>query len=136
MFKKVVTLVLVGLILNTAVVKAAHADSKEALDRSTAKMKEKVRKLGTGPEARIEVKLQDKRKLKGYVKEAGEESFVVVDQKTGSATIIAYAQVKQVKTSSCLTAGKVALGVAKGAAIVGGIALGFTLLALIYIPKT
>ena len=33
---------------------------------------------GTGPQARVELKLRDKPKLKGYISEAGAESFTVV----------------------------------------------------------
>jgi hypothetical protein len=38
-------------------------------------VKEGIHKLGTGLDARIEVKLRDKTKLKGYVSEAGEDKL-------------------------------------------------------------
>ncbi len=74
-------------------------------------MKEGVSKLGTGAEARIEVKLRDKTKLKGYVSEAGEDSFVIVDEKTGATSTVTYPQVKQVKGNNLSTAAEIALGV-------------------------
>ena len=74
-------------------------------------MKEGISKLGTGPEARVEVKLRDKTKLKGYVSEAGENSFVVVDEKTGATSTVTYPQVKQVKGNNLSTAAEIALGV-------------------------
>ena len=51
--------------------------------RFAEKVKAGIGKLGTGTDARIEVKLRDKTKLKGYVSESVEDSFVIVDEKTG-----------------------------------------------------
>ena len=74
-------------------------------------MKKGISKLGTGAEARIEVKLRDKTKLKGYVGEAGEDSFVVVDEKTGAASTVTYSQVKQVKGNNLSQGAEIAIGV-------------------------
>jgi len=68
-------------------------------------------KLGTGAEACIEVKLRDKTKLTGYVSEAGEDSFVIVDEKTGATSTVTYAQVQQVKGNNLSKAAEIALGV-------------------------
>ncbi len=85
MFKKVLSLVLVGFLLNVAGVSPAYAGSKEEKEaRFAEKVKEGISRLGTGAEARVEVKLRDKTKLKGYVGEVGEDSFVIVDEKTGA----------------------------------------------------
>jgi hypothetical protein len=82
MFKQVLSLVLVGFVLSVAGVGLAYAGSKEEKEaRLAAKVKEGIRKLGTGPDARVEIKLRDKTKLKGYVSEAAEDSFVIVDDK-------------------------------------------------------
>jgi hypothetical protein len=70
-----------------------------------------VSKLGTGPAARIQVKLRDKTKLKGYVSEAGEDSFVVVDEKTGATSRVPYPQVQQVKGNNHSRAVEIAIGV-------------------------
>jgi hypothetical protein len=76
MLKKVLFLVLVAFLLGIAGVTPAHAESKEQKEtRFAAKVKEGIHKLGTGPDARIEVKLRDKTKLKGYVSEAGEDKL-------------------------------------------------------------
>ena len=50
-----------------------------------------------GKGALVRVKLRDGTKLAGYVSEANENSFVIVDSKTGAATNVPYPQVKQVK---------------------------------------
>jgi preprotein translocase subunit SecF len=112
MFKKVLSLVLVGFLVSVAGVRVTYAGSNAEKEiRFAAKVKEGISKLGTGEEARIEVKLRDKTKLKGYVSEAGEDSFVVVDEKTNATSKVSYSQVKQVKGNNLSTAAEIALGV-------------------------
>ena len=112
MFKKVLSLVLVGFVLNVIGVSLAYASSKEEKDtRFAEQVKEGISKLGTGAAARIEIKLRDKRKLKGYVGEAGGDSFVIVDEKTGASTTVTYSQVKQAKGNNVSTTAKIAIGV-------------------------
>jgi len=113
MLKNVLCLVLVGFLLSLAGVRPAYAGSKEEKEtRFAEKVKEGISKLGTGTDARIEVKLRDKTKLKGYVSEAGEDSFVIVDEKTSATSRVTYAQVKQVKGNNLNTAVEIAIGVA------------------------
>src|SRR5215213_11295214 len=105
MLKCVLSLVLAGCLLGVAGVKPAYAGSKEEKQTHFAeKVKEGISKLGTGTDARIEVKLRDKTKLKGYVSEADADSFVVVDEKTNTISRMTYAQVKQVKGNNHSTA--------------------------------
>jgi len=112
MFKKVLSLVLVGFLLSVAGLTPAYADSKEEKEtRFAEKVKEGISKLGTGVETHIEVKLRNKTKLKGYVTEAGENSFVIVDEKTGATSTVTYAQVKQVKANNLSRAAEIAIGV-------------------------
>jgi len=112
MFKKVLCLVLVGFVLSVAGVRTAYAGSKEEKEtRLAGKVKEGISKLGTGPAAHIEVKLRDKTKLKGYVSEAGEDSFVIADEKTGAVSSVPYSQVQQVKGNNLSKAAKIAIGV-------------------------
>lgn len=112
MFRKVLSVALVAFLLSVAGSRLAYAGSKEEkATRFAEKVKEGISKLGTGAEARIEVKLRDKTKLKGYVSEAGEDSFVIVDGKTGATSTVTYAQVKQVKGNNLSTAAEIAIGV-------------------------
>lgn len=112
MFRKVLSLALVGFLLNVTGVSSAYAASKEEkAARFAGKVKKGISKLGTGAEARIEVKLRDKTKLKGYVGEAGEDSFVIVDEKTGATSTVTYSQVKQVKGNNLSKGAEIALGV-------------------------
>lgn len=137
MFKKVLSLTLIALLINLFAVTPVRAGAKVVEQtRNVEKVKENIRKLGLGEAARVELKLWDKRKLKGYIREAGEDNFIVADAKTGAPTTVSYAEVKQVKGSNHLTAAKVGLTIAKGVAIVGAVALGAMLLVLISVPKT
>lgn len=111
MLRKVLCFVLVGFVLSVAGVGPAYAGSKEKETRLAEKVKEGIRKLGTGVDARVEVKLRDKTKLKGYVSEADEDSFVVVDEKTGATSKVAYPQVQKVKGNNHSTAVEIAIGV-------------------------
>jgi hypothetical protein len=137
MLKKILSVVLVGLLVNVAGMTGVHAGQQQDRQaRAMEKVKENVRKLGTGRAARIEARLMDGSKVSGYIREAGDESFVVVDEKTGAATTVVYSQVKQAKGRNRLTAAKVGITVAKGAAIVAGVAAAFTLLTYIFVSQT
>ncbi|HEV2800562.1 MAG TPA: hypothetical protein VGW12_08700 [Pyrinomonadaceae bacterium] len=137
MFKKILSLTLIALLVNVWLVSPVRAGAQVVEQTPNAeKVRESIRKLGTGDAARVELKLWDGKKLKGYIRDAGQESFVLTDAKTGAFHTVAYAQVKQVKGHNNLTAAKVGLTLAKGAAIVGAVALAFTLLILVTVPKT
>lgn len=112
MFKKILSLLLIGLLINVAGATSTYAGSKEKEARFVEKVKQGIAKLGTGEAARIEVKLRDKTKVKGYVKEAGADSFTVVDAKSGLATEVAYSNAKQVKGNNLSTGAKIAIGLA------------------------
>lgn len=59
----------------------------------------KVEKLGVGSDARVEVKLLDGTRLKGYVSAKEQDSFTVTDRKTGASSVVRYAEVSEVKKS-------------------------------------
>lgn len=112
MFKKALSLLLVGFLLSVAGGRLAYAGPREEKEtRFAEKVKEGIAKLGTGEKARIEVRLRDKTKLKGYVSEAGANSFVIVDEKTSATSTVTYAQVQRVKGNNLSTAAEIALGV-------------------------
>jgi len=118
MFKKLLSLALVALLINSIGMTQAFAASNEEKDaRFAEKVKTNVMKLGVGEAARVEVKLRDKTKLKGYISAANAESFTVTDTKTGIATTVAYPQVKSVKGNNLSTGAKIAIGVGIAATI-------------------
>jgi hypothetical protein len=94
MFKKSLLTILTVLFLNLATASPAHA--AQDASAAAAKVKEAVARLGTGPAALAEVKLKTGAKLKGYVAEAADEHFTVVDS-NGGTTRVAYAEVERIK---------------------------------------
>lgn len=61
---------------------------------------------------------------------------LVLDEIMKTVITIAYSDVAKLKGKNGLTAAKVGINVAKGAAIVAGVAAAFTLLLYLVIPKT
>src|SRR5437667_259712 len=107
MFKKYLTTILAVLVLNLAFGATAFAGTdgeKEA--KFAEKVKASVTKLGTGKDAKVEVKLKDGTKLKGYVSQVNENTFVVMNEKTASPTEVPYPNVQKVKGKN-LTTGKI-----------------------------
>ena len=124
MFKKTLTIVLAGLLIQALCVQPASAASKE---EKQAKRAEKVRagiiRLGVGTDARVAIKLRDDVKLAGYISETKDDSFVVTDMKSRAATTVAYGDVAQVKGHNLGTGAKIAIGI--------GIGVGATILVLL-----
>jgi hypothetical protein len=129
MLKKILSVTLVVVLTNLVGISSAHARSSEEKEaRFVEKIKDGVSKLGTGEAARIKVRLKDKTKVEGYISEADDVSFVVVDAKTGYATRVTYPQVKSVKGNNHSTMVDIAIGVSIVAAIV--------LMTLFYVSQT
>ncbi len=112
MFKKYLILIMTILVINLSLSSVAFAETKEEKEAKFAdKVKINVVKLGTGKEARVEVKLKDGTKMKGYISEINDNGFVVVNDKTGTSTEIPYPQAKQVKGNNLSTGVKIAIAV-------------------------
>ena len=119
MLRKLFALLLVAFMINLAGVRLAYAESKEEKQaRFAEKVKANVLKLGTGESTRVKVKLRDQAKLEGYISDAGTETFVVTNRKTGVATAVAYVQVKSVQGNNLSTGAKIAIGVGIAAAVI------------------
>ena len=118
MLKKMLSVSLVAWLFGFAALTPVEArvdPSEEA--RFAARVKEAVRQLGTGAAARIEVRLKDRTKLKGYVAEASDLGFSVVNVKSGAATHVAYPQVQKVKGNNLSTGAKIAIGLGAAVAV-------------------
>jgi preprotein translocase subunit SecF len=113
------------MILSAAILFTASAPLTSAKEAQTPEQaRAKVRQIGVGSKARVEVRLRDKTKVKGYVSAAdSEDSFTVTDAKTGASRTIAYGDVDKVgKPGGGLsTRGWVILGAAATAAVVVGV---------------
>ena len=112
MIKRVLSIMLACLLGCVAFAQPIAASPKaEKQAQFTQKVREGITSLGTGPQARVELTLRDKQKLKGYVSEASAESFTVIGA-NGQATQVAYPQVKKVKGNNLAAGVKIAIGVA------------------------
>jgi hypothetical protein len=110
MFKKFLSLALAALLMQVVSAASVYADPKaEKEARKIEKIKAGIARLGIGPEARVEVKLRDETKIKGYISEVNEDSFVVVDSNTGATSRVTYPQVGQVKGNSLSTGAQTAI---------------------------
>ena len=129
MWKQLVALFLAVVLVQLTcgrIISAHTLHEKEVQDAE--KVKAGISKLGTGKEALVRVKLRDGTKLNGYVSEANEDNFVVVDSKTGNATTVPYPQVKQVKGNNLSTGAKIAISI--------GIAVGLIVLLVATIGRS
>ena len=112
MLKKILTVTMFALLVHLAIAQSAFAlDNPEKDARLAEKVRSNIAKLGTGPDAKVELKLKDGTKLKGYVKEANESLFVVMDSKTGQTVPVPYPQVKQAKGNNLSTGAFIAIAV-------------------------
>jgi hypothetical protein len=99
MLKRMLSLATACLLISSIYPAPLAASAQARNEQELAqKIKAKVEKIGSGPKARVEVKLVDGDKVKGYISEVRADHFVVTDKKTGGVTTIAYAQAKQVRT--------------------------------------
>lgn len=123
MIKKYLSFALVCLLLisaNASVISAQAQTNQNAA--SVAKIKARVAERGKSKNKRVEVKLLNGTKVKGYVSQAGEDSFTLVDAKTKQSSIVAYSDVA--KVSDRLSKGdKIALGIITAGAATAAIVL-------------
>jgi hypothetical protein len=119
MIKKCLALMLACLLLPLLCAAAAAAESKT---EKQASLSEKVRagilKLGVGADARVEVRLQNKTRLTGYIGEVKDDSFTIINSKTGTAATVTYSDVTTVKGHNLSTGAKIAIGIGIGVGIV------------------
>ena len=75
------------------------ASAQTADTAAAAKARAKVESMGLGSSAKVEVKLQDQTKLKGYLSAKERDSFTITDSKTGATSTVRYAEVVEVKNA-------------------------------------
>ena len=111
MFKKLITLILTIGLVNVLTASAFAKTSAEKEARQTAKVKTAIQQLGTGEKALVRLELKDKSRLEGYISEAGEESFTVINPRNEGTSTVSYPQVGKIKGHNLSTGAKVAIGV-------------------------
>ncbi len=116
MFKKYVTAILTILVINLFLSSIAFASTKESKLERAEQTKAAITKLGTGTDAKVQVKLYDGTKLKGYITEINSTSFSLMNEKTQAVNEVPYSAAKQVKGNNLSTGAKIAIGVGIGIA--------------------
>jgi len=116
MFRRTFAIMLSGILLVTAL-GFQHVLAQTNDTQATEKIRTKVEKIGIGPNARVEVKLRDNTPVKGYISTADQDSFTVIDNKTGSTRTVSYADTSSVKKASSGWSSK--NWIILGAAVVG-----------------
>lgn len=125
MFRKTfAVMILVVLLLSAFQIQPLQAQTKND-NQLIEKAREKVQEIGTGKKARVEVKLQNNKKLKGYISAVSTDSFTVTDSETGATQTLNYTDVKQVKKRGGLS--PLTLGIIAGAAV-AAIIIGVTVI--------
>jgi hypothetical protein len=89
-------MMLSGLILFTAF-GFQNVSAQGGTDQAVERIRNKVQKIGTGGNARVEVKLRDNSQFKGYVSSIEQDSFTVVEKGTGSSKSVSYTDTAAVK---------------------------------------
>lgn len=118
MWRKIFSILLIGLVVNLGVVVISAQTKEEKEAKFAEKVKAQIAKLGTGNEARVEVKLKDGTKIMGYVSEIKANEFVIMDSKAAQQIPIPYTNVKQVKGKNSSTNTWIGVGLGIGAAII------------------
>ena len=96
MFRRTFAMMLSGMILFTAF-GFQHVSAQGGNDQAVEKIRTKVQKIGTGSNARVEVKLRDNSQFKGYINSIDQDSFTVVEKGTGSSKTVSYTDTASVK---------------------------------------
>ncbi|HEX6625041.1 MAG TPA: hypothetical protein VF064_15125 [Pyrinomonadaceae bacterium] len=122
MLKRLVSLSIAALLLHAADVFPLPALARTAQsEQQAAKVKADVTRRGTGKKARVVVRLQDGSKLKGYVSQAGNDSFTLTDSRSGQTRTLSYGDVARVNKPGGLPLGA-KIGIGMGA-LMGVLAL-------------
>ena len=118
MFKNLLSFMLIGVLVNLSLASYAFGDVKPDKKARTAEnVKLGVAKIGIGETACVEVKLYDNTKIKGFVKDANDNSFTVITVQNGAEQNIPYSQVKQIEGNNLSTGAKIAIGLGILAAV-------------------
>lgn len=121
---KFMSILLAGLLICLTIARPVSALAQQSQQQQRAeKIRADVKKRGVGKSARVEVRLLDGTKMKGYIREADDDSFVVVDGKTAAAQTVSYEQVERVKGQGFSLGAKIGIGIGIAAAALVTLAL-------------
>jgi hypothetical protein len=96
MLKRLTALSLGVLLVGLQGFNPPRVSAQETESKSADRIRKKVAGIGTGPRAKVEVKLDGGTKIKGHISKIEDEHFTVVDKKAGEVTV-RYAEVRSLK---------------------------------------
>ena len=115
MTSRLLTLSLAFAIALTPFGPAVHG--KKKLDQTPDKVKTEVESRFKKKEEHVKVKLRSGSEVKGRITRTSDNGFTVIDDKSGSSTEIAYADVKNVEGRGMSKTKKTLIGVGIGAGV-------------------
>ncbi|MGA9208457.1 MAG: hypothetical protein WB347_11695 [Terriglobales bacterium] len=97
MLKRVLTIVLCGLLFETMLAADAWAlqPAGSLASRQAARVKSAVARVGTGTDAVVAVRLRDKSVVSGWISGVGPDSFRVTDPQTNSVATVRFLDVSR-----------------------------------------
>lgn len=107
------TISILGILSLTFALPAAAQTKPSKQEEKAAKVKDKIKKLGLGERTKLKAKLYSGTTYQGYVSQANEDDFVVVD-KNGNPNTIKYADVDKVGGRNLSTGAKIGIGIGIG----------------------
>lgn len=81
------------------------------------RIKANVTKRGTGEKARVNIKMRNGKKMKGFISQSEDDSFTLTDSKTRQTSTLSYSDVAEVKGTGLSTASKILIGVGVGVGV-------------------
>src|SRR5437870_3081439 len=109
MVRKSFSLMLITCLIQIQLV--ASATARPTPDQDLAlKVRAGIKKIGTGKDTNVTVKMNNKEVVKGYVEEFSEKTFVVRDETAEKSTTIAYSDVKTINGKNISTGRKMSVG--------------------------
>ena len=93
--KQITVVIIAALLFSLVCVTSTPAQAGTESQRRVDKVKRQVNKIDV--DEKVEVRLTDSSRLKGRISIIGDDYFVLVDRKTGDATTLRFAQVKQIR---------------------------------------
>lgn len=122
--KTISALIICGLLCLTWVSPLSAQTDQTKQDKKTSELKAKIKKLGTGEQVKVRVKLNSGTSFEGYISVSNEDDFAVVDR-SGKAETINYSDVDSITGKNFLSGHKLAIGVTIG--VIGTAAIIFAI---------
>lgn len=122
--KTISALIICGLLCLTWVSPLNAQIDQTKQEKKTSEIKAKIKRLGTGEQVNVKVKLYSGSSYQGYVSQSNEGDFAVVDR-SGKAETIKYSDVDTITGKNFLSGHKLAIGVTIG--VIGTAAIIFAI---------